>query len=84
MLEALKNPETLKGLAETESDIQQRIDKLVFLTLLFLKLEWSMLAFSVSLLPLSGSRALAAGSLWFVILTSMITLKKILTVVEAL
>ena len=29
MLEALKNPETLKGLTETESDIQQRIDKFV-------------------------------------------------------
>ena len=40
MLEALKNPETLKGLAETESDIQQRIDKLVFLTLL-LNMNWS-------------------------------------------
>ena len=31
MLEALKNPETLKGLTETESDIQQRIDKFVVL-----------------------------------------------------
>lgn len=40
MLEALKNPETLKGLAETESDIQQRIDKLVFLTLL-LNMNWN-------------------------------------------
>ena len=31
MLEALKNPETLKGLTETESDIQQRIDKFVIM-----------------------------------------------------
>ena len=31
MLEALKNPETLKGLMETESDIQQRIDKFVII-----------------------------------------------------
>jgi len=35
MLEALKNPETLKGLAETESDIQQRIDNFSFASLWF-------------------------------------------------
>jgi len=35
MLEALKNPETLKGLTETESDIQQRIDNFSFASLWF-------------------------------------------------
>ena len=78
MLEALKNPETLKGLAETESDIQQRIDKFVTISNFNCarsssKTEDATMIncchFSVSLLPLSGFRALAAGSPWFVILT---------------